>query len=346
MENAFSQIFPDCKPPVFVDLRNRCSPSYTVPLMRAPLFLIIGAIIGAAGALLYQQSTPPVPGSPEARNSELERELIKTRVALAAAEARAPKPGLTTKEKLANGARTIVDDLKAGRTVDMNDVFRAAKPVISDFSPLFERIQRRDMRRHNEYILGDLTRKYHLNASQQESLRTWLNNKTEEQIAAMRQFHQRDDATLEDMMKSGRKFRSDDGLDGFMETVLTGDELGSFKTERLNQRVERVQTEAEQQVSRLNSMVQLDEKQQDQVFSLMARSSPDFDPGMKFEGLGDDTTQLAAGQSRDDAIMEVLRPDQRAQYEHERQVRRETAQKEMSDFGLKVPDNWDMFGDN
>lgn len=314
--------------------------------MRAPIFLVTGLVIGISGALLYQQSVPPPAGSVEARNSELERELIRTKVALAAAEARAPRPGLTTGQKLKEGARSIFEDLKEGRTVDMNDVFRAAKPVLRDFSPLFERLHRRDLKKHNEYMLGDLTRKYHLNPAQQESLRAWQTAKTEEQIAAMRTLNENEHSTFEDMVKSDRKIRPDDGLDAFMENTLSGSDLANFKNDRLSQRVERVQEEAERRVSRLNSMVQLDEAQQDQVFSLMARSSPDFDPGMKFEGLGDDSTQLAAGQSRDEAILQVLRPEQRAQYEEQRQARRAAAQEEMNDFGLKVPDNWDMFGDN
>ncbi|MES2709030.1 MAG: hypothetical protein V4726_20710 [Verrucomicrobiota bacterium] len=314
--------------------------------MRAPIFLIIGLVVGISGALLYQQSVPPPAGSVEAKNSELERELTQIKVALAAAEARAPRPGLTTEQKLRQGARGLFEDLKEGRTVDMNDVFRAAKPVLRDFSPFFERLHRRDFRIQNEYALGDLSRKYHLSTAQQDSLRAWQAAKTEERIAAMRRLNESENSTFEDMVRSERKIRPDDGLDAFMESTLTGTDLANFKNDRLQQRVERVQAEAEQRVSRLNGIVQLDDTQQDQVFSLMARSSPDFDPGMKFEGLGGDTTQLPVGQSRDEAIMQVLRPDQRVQYEQQRETRRAAAQKEMNDFGIRIPDNWDMLNDN
>ena len=131
-----------------------------------------------------------------------------------------------------------------------------------------------------------------------------------------------------------------------MESTLTGDDLARYKSDRLNQRVENVQNEAEHKVSRLHREVELDEAQQDQVFAIMARSSPDFDSSMQFEGLGDDTAKLAPGQSRNDAIMAVLRPDQRQQYEERRVARRQEAEQDLRESGLKLPANWDMFEDD
>lgn len=316
-------------------------------VMRALLMLITGLAVGITGAVLFQTSFPPPAGSVEARNADLERELTKTRVELAAAEARAPKPGLTTQQKLAGGARDIVDDLKAGRTVDMNDVYRAAKPALRDFSPIFERLQRREMLKHNERVLDDLTRKYHLSPAQQVRLREWLKTKTETNLAAYHEFTLRDSTTLEDLAQAGRRNRpDDDGLDDFMENTLSGGDREQFKTDRLNQKVARVQDEADRRVSQLNRIVTLDEGQQDQVFALMARSSPDFDPSMQLEGLASGSTQLSSGQSRDEAIMNVLRPDQQAQYEEARQERMGAAQSELEAVGLKFPENWDMFLDD
>ena len=75
----------------------------------------------------------------------------------------------------------------------------------------------------------------------------------------------------------------------------------------------------------------------------MARSSPEFDPSMQLEGLGGKTATLPPGQSRDEAVMHVLRPEQRRQYEEHRIARRAAAGKEMEEVGLKLPDSWDMF---
>ena len=314
-------------------------------LMRAPVFVLIGLVVGIAGAVLFQQSLPPEPGSLEARLADLDRELNRTRIELAAAQARAPEADATTRQKLAGGARSLVEDFKDGKTVDMNDVFQAAKPALRDFSPIFERLQRKQMRRHSEYLVGDLARKYHLSPAQQEALRSHLNAKTDEQLALFREHHLKESTTLEDMVKSGRRHQPELGVDEFMANTLTGADRAKYQADRLNQRVTQVQGEADHRVSRLHSVVNLDETQQDRVFALMARSSPQFDPSMQLEGLGGDSAPLAPGQSRDEAIMDVLRPEQRQQYEEHRIARRAAAGKEMEEVGLKLPDNWDMFGD-
>ena len=311
--------------------------------MRAPVFVLLGLIVGVAGAVLFQQSLPPEPGSLEARLSDLDRELNRTRIQLAAAQARAPEAGATTREKLAGGARGLVEDFKDGKTVDLDDVFQAAKPALRDFSPIFERLQRKEMRRHNEYLVGDLARKYHLSPAQQDALRNHLNTKMDEQLTLLREHNLKESTTLEDMIKSGRSNKPDLGIDQFMANTLTGGERAKYQTDRLNQRVTQVQDEAERRVSRLHGVVNLDEAQQDRVFALMARSSPEFDPSMQLEGLGGETATLPPGQSRDEAVMNVLRPEQRRQYEEHRIARRAAAGKEMEEVGLKHPDNWDMF---
>lgn len=314
--------------------------------MRTPLFLLLGLAVGITGTLLVSQSLPPEEGSPAARIEELDRELARTRVALAAAEARNPKPGATTRQKLAQGANDIIQDIKDGKTVDMNDIYQAAKPALRDLSPIFDRLHRRDLRRHNKFVLADLTRKYHLTPAQQEALKSYQEIQAEQQMAAFRAFNLADSTTLEDMVRaSHKKPRPQDGLDAFMNSTLTGKDLERYRADRLTERVENVQAEADRRVSRLNSLVSLDEAQQDQVFSLMARSSPDFDPSMQFEGLSGDTAKLDAGQSREEAIMQVLRPEQRIEYETKRAERRAEAQKEFDDIGVKIPDNWDMLAD-
>jgi len=151
--------------------------------MRAVLFLIIGLVAGAAGGLLFKDSFPPAPGTLEARVEDLERTLTRTQNLLAEAGARSPRPGPTTRQKLATGARDIMEDLKAGHPVDMNDLFLAAKPALQDLSPIFDRLRRKDLRKMHERVVEEMTRKYHLTPAQQDALRTWQQKKSEESPA-------------------------------------------------------------------------------------------------------------------------------------------------------------------
>jgi hypothetical protein len=313
--------------------------------MRAAIPLILGLIIGAIGSILFQRSFPPDPGTSAAKIAELDEQLTRTKIRLAALEAANPRKPTSTAAKLRAGASTIFEDLRDGREVDLDDVFQASKPVLRDLSPIFDRIRRRELKHKNDQVLADLTRKYHLDPSQQKALKAWQQSKAEFETKIVSAVLTSDSTKLGDFAKATRAPRTNNGLDSFMESTLTGEDLARYKTDRLNERVQNVQNEAEHKVSRLHHAVALDEAQQDKVFAIMARSSPEFDPSMKFEGLGDDTAKLTPGQSRNDAIMEVLRPEQRQQYEERRAHRRHEAEQEFREMGLKFPADWDMFED-
>ena len=146
---------------------------------------------------------------------------------------------------------------------------------------------------------------------------------------------------MEDLMRASRDIRPDEGLDEFMAGTLSGDKLTAFKTERMAERAERVQQEADMRVQRLDGIVKLDDTQRDQVFGIMARSSRDYDPGMQLEGIGGDIASTPGG-GRQGAMLSVLRPDQREAYEAERQHRRDEAAKELGEVGLSLPPSWDL----
>ena len=50
-------------------------------------------------------------------------------------------------------------------------------------------------------------------------------------------------------------------------------------------------------------------------------------------------------ENKQDAMLAVLNPDQRAAYDAERRRRREEAEKDMSAIGLKLPPDWEMLDD-
>ena len=90
---------------------------------------------------------PGAEGSPEERATWLEVELKKAQNRIAALEAADPrgrrKPGRT----FADGARNIAEDIRDGRPVSPDDLFRATQPLLRDLSPLFDRMRVREERR-------------------------------------------------------------------------------------------------------------------------------------------------------------------------------------------------------
>jgi hypothetical protein len=316
---------------------------HTFDLMRNVLLLITGLVVGVAGAILIRGSILPPEGTPEARILALESELRETRLRLAKIDPNQARPHEDAGGAIRAGLGSALEDFKAGRPVDLNHAYQALKPLMQELVPIFDSIRRRGERRNFERIAGEMSRKYHLTGTQQEALQVWLKDRSDRNAEAFKLVALAPGTRLDDLAKASHEMRMDDGLDGFMETQLQGQALENFRKDRMTERAERVQNEADWKVERLNSTVTLDEAQKDQVFSIMARSSRDFDPQMQIEGVSTDPAP-ASREGRDAAIMAVLRPEQQESYERWRAERRARAEQEMAEMGLKMPEGWDALG--
>jgi hypothetical protein len=287
----------------------------------------------------FGRSLPGAPGTAEERTVRLEQELKRANREIAALKADNPgassRPGRTVRD----GLREIADDIRAGRPVTPDDIFRMTQPLLRDLSPLLDRMRVREQQHMTESLTGELARKYDLTPGQQEQLARWFEAKAGENAKRWSDLVGQEGTRLEDLVKATRDLRPDDGLDEFMDRTLTGDKLTAFKTERMALRAERVQQTADRAVARLDGMVGLDDTQRDQVFAIAARSSADYDPAMKLEGIGGDLSGKPAANSRE-AMLEVLRPDQRAAYETERQKQYDEASKNAAVLGLTLPADW------
>ena len=332
--------------------------------LRAFVPLIIGLIVGGVGAILFQQSLPGSAGSPQERASRLEVELKGAQNRIAALEAEASPEGKprgflsrlsggsangngapSSGRALADEARRIAEDLRAGRSINPEDIFRASQPLRRDLAPIFERIRVKQQQRVTDSIIGELSRKYDLAPQAQEALQRWFKEKSNEDAKRWGEFIARDDTRLEDFIRATHDVRPDEGLDEFMPTVLSGEKLASFQAERFADRVQRVQQEADMKLHRLDAIVGLDDAQRDQVFVIFARGSRDYDPVMSVQGALGPIGPTPPG-DRQAAILSVLRPAQLEAYQAERLHRRDEAAKEMESIGLSLPPDWEMFEDD
>ena len=325
--------------------------------IRSFLPLAIGLVVGGTGAILFQDSLPREAGSPEEQVDRLEVELKEANHRIAALEAasepqhksvfdRVTGPRRTDSGRaLADGARRIAEDIRAGRAVNPEEIFRASQPLMRDLAPLFERIQIKQQQRIIDSITGELARKYDLTPSAAEALHRWFQEQSNERAKRWTEFVARDDTRMEDLILAAHEMRPDEGLDAFMPSILSGEKLASFQAERWTDRVQRVQQEADMRMNRLDTVVRLDDAQRDQVFGIFARNSRDYDPAMGLQGVLGPIGPTPAG-DRPAAILSVLRPEQRTAYEAERERRRAEATAEMESVGLSLPPGWEMLDDD
>ena len=305
------------------------------------VLLIIGLALGGLGTTLFRESLPGSAGSPEERAQKLEAELKQARNRVAEFEAEAGPGGRDRKRTMTDGMRGIAEKIRAGQAVNPDDIFRASQPLMRDLAPLFDRMRLKEERRMIDSKAGELARKYDLSPQDQVALRQWFEEKSQADAQRWTELIGRDGTRLEDIVRASRDVRPDEGLEKFMEGVLSPDKLTGFKAERMAERASRVQHEADMMVTRLDSIVKLDEAQKDQVFATMARSSKDYDPAMVLEGVSSGTA-ATPGTNRQEAVLSALTPDQRAAYEVERHRRYEKTAEEMRAIGLTPPANWDM----
>lgn len=312
-------------------------------MMRSVLLIVLGLVIGAAGAVLFVRSLPPEKDSAEEQTALLQRELERRELRIQELEGMEFYAKERLRREADNSKLSIMRDIKAGRTVDLNDVFNAAKPFLNEFAPFFNRVRNVQLRKDIEGTLAELTKEYQLTSAQQQAVQHWLQERAAQYAQRWQDVVADRSSTLKDFAEASQEFRPREELDSIMAQQLSGDILARYQRKRLEEKATKVQYEADQRVAQLNEVVALDEAQKDQVFSLMARSSRDFDPNMQLEGLGQETSALSTGQSRDEAILNVLHPEQRQQYEAERMRRRAQAEADMSELGLRLPEDWDMF---
>lgn len=306
--------------------------------LRSILPLLTGTFVGALGAILLQRSLPPKEGSPEEKIAVLENELKEVQNDLRAWEDNSPRKrfGATTQDNV----RSIAQAIKEGRQVSPDDVFNSFKPLMRDLSPLTERMQAIEIKRSAEARAGEYARKYGLTAEQQKQLVDNLVFQNTEQMKQLQAILESDHLGMREYMKAQRDMDQELGLDQTMTSMLQGEKRQAFVTERLTEKAERVQQEADGKVQRIDNIVKLDDQQRNQMFLNMAQTSRYYDPQMQFEGLGDGVKPMGQGMSREQAMMSVLRPDQQQVYEAHRQQRLQEAQQDAAAIGLTIPNDW------
>ena len=312
--------------------------------MKKVLGPTLALIFGFIAATLYQKTLPPPPSSPEEELERLRHTHLKLKAehrdALATLSNRRPRD--TTSSR----AREVAQALKDGEEVSIDDVFNVTKPLMRDLHPLFNRIRQFEQTKDFDRTIGELTRSYDLNASQQAALRKWLEEKAKKNNEEYLSTIESEQPSFVDFVRAVDAKNSTAGIDDFMEKTLTGSRLDDYRDQRMRERVERVQNQADRRVSRLDEAVTLTEKQRDEVFGLMAVTSDDYRPGMVFEDASGQPMAATPREDRETALQQILTPEQWDAYQNRQAAQRAEAEEDLSRFGLTLPKNWQLLDGN
>lgn len=305
--------------------------------MKQALGLVIGLVVGVTGGILFSKSLRPDPGTMEERLEVAEQDLARSNRQLRAMERYVERSGLGT----SGDFRRLMRDMKDGKEVSFDDILGSAKPWMRQVSPIMERVRKVNEENWANSRVSKWTREYNLTDAEQEELKNYFKEQSRRNAERITEVIESNSSGFVDFVQAtDHDWRDFKEVGTVMEGFLEGEELERFRAERLEERVETVQNEADRKLLRLDEIVGLDDEQHRELFGIMVRGAEDYRPDVKPEGFSGDATPLNRS-ARDAAIEQALRPDQKQALSAYRLKRAQEIQEQWSKYQLAPPRNFD-----
>lgn len=119
--------------------------------------------------------------------------------------------------------------------------------------------------------------------------------------------------TILDVFTVMKDMNPQKSMDDYVMAKMTDDQKKAWETRKLESKAQQLERTANWQMERMSRSLNLDEAQKDQVFDILVKTNPNYDASLAVEGV-EATTELAAGKTQEEAIAEVLRPEQMEEY--------------------------------
>ncbi len=124
--------------------------------------------------------------------------------------------------------------------------------------------------------------------------------------------------SFQEIMESQGQFwqANEEKIDAMFKEELNEDQFAQYKEVQLTEKTKRVQRSADRELTRMDEDLELSPAQEDQVFAILVRESPEYDSAMTIEGVETGLPAEATGTdvTKDDAIRAVLTPEQAETY--------------------------------
>lgn len=286
------------------------------------IVLIVAAFVLGAGIMAAVNS-----GGGD--NSDLERQLAEAKERNRALESKLAGPAISAREAEGGDVPEKAAPLTALSPATPDGEETASDPE-AQIAKLFNSPEARNLMkgfagamsgRSEGWIKGEVDKykeKLGLTDAQADSIKAkmaaMMKKNTEKFQAAL------DDGSrpMQEIMESQGDFwrNNNTEIEAMLQDELTEDQYAQFERDQLQEKTERVQRSADSELARMDEALELSETQQDQVFDILVRESPEYDPAMAIEGAETSlpAAATAEGVSKDDAIRSVLSPEQTETY--------------------------------
>jgi len=302
------------------------------------LGLVVGLVVGITGGILFSKSLRPDEGSMQDRMEIAEEELGRARRSLTAMERHVQRQ----EAMIDGGLRDLGRDFKDGKDISPDDLFATMKPWMRKMAPIFERLRRINEEDWTDAQISEWSRKYDLSDGEKEKLKERFVEQSRINAERLTEVVNSDESGFVELIRATEfDWQDTEGVDTVMEGFLEGEQLENYRAERLAERVNSVQTEADRNLQRLDNIVKLDDAQHEQLFGVLVRSSKDYRPEVKPEGFTGEATPMDR-RMRDATIRSVLKPEQIERLDEVRNERRDETESKLQRAGLVLPKDWDL----
>ena len=119
--------------------------------------------------------------------------------------------------------------------------------------------------------------------------------------------------TILDIFSVAKDMNPQKSMDDYVMTKLTDEQKKSWENQKLETKAQQLERTATRQLERMSAL-NLDEQQKDQVFDILVKKNPQYDPALTVEGLDSGGEAADDAKTQDEAIAALLRDDQMAEW--------------------------------
>lgn len=204
-----------------------------------------------------------------------------------------------------------LDPAQEGK-LDIQRLLNDARPLLKSMAAMFGDQRKKMVERWIRGMADKLAEDLGLTPEQKEAMIAHFLAEDEANFQKIRSMLDRPIGLL-DVFTLAKDLDPRKKADEYLSTALTGEQLEKWKTKQLTDKAQQLERGANWQLDRLTKDLNLNESQKDQVFNILVKKNPQFDPSLQIEGAGA-TSDPDAGKTQDEAIAAVLEGEQQEKF--------------------------------
>lgn len=270
-------------------------------MKRLLLPLLTGTLIGAAGMLFWHRAA--VAETEAALKSESDANIARMQRDLT----RARSEAATWQQRLETAG---VDESPVKENVlDIQRLLNDARPLMKTLALMFGDQRKQMTDRMIRGMASKLAEQMGLTEEQTEAMIAHFTALDAANFEKMKGMLDRK-LTLMDVFTVMNDMNPQKSMDAYVQQAMTPEQKASWDNRKLESKAQQLERTANWKLDRMNRTLKLDEAQKDQVFSILVKTNPDYDPSLGIEGVPGATPDAALPLKEEDAIASVLRPEQ------------------------------------